>query len=328
MFKRILDTKIDSESLLKEYPISFLDDRKQKIYDQAFNCLRDKARGEILINRVCFDEKTVEDGLVYSPTNIIAVDTFFEYAKDINTEDRKVWWMNFADPELFGFYDSSLFAQDEIQVFEHPLLANIRSFLSSKEERDFEPRTVVYTGKKNKATPYLIENVPLLFNVNTTPVLNDGFVGYIYGNRFSFATEEEIEAGIKICYEDIKNNILAIAAPRGSGLYKKFHIEQTLETLLCSFAAAKSFSKTAKCIIHGGNWGCGAFGGNQEFMYLAQVLAASIVEIDELVLHGVDRKVLERALSMFEELKTTSNYDSVVNKILDIGYMWGMSDGN
>ncbi len=42
---------------------------------------------------------------------------------------QQEWWVNFADPHLFVAYGSSLFAQDEIQVAEHPSLGHLREAL-------------------------------------------------------------------------------------------------------------------------------------------------------------------------------------------------------
>lgn len=39
------------------------------------------------------------------------------------------WHINFADFHLFGFYEGGLFAQDEMQVAEHPILGSIRDYL-------------------------------------------------------------------------------------------------------------------------------------------------------------------------------------------------------
>jgi len=36
------------------------------------------------------------------------------------------WYVNFADPRLFTAYGSGLFAQDEIQAAEHPILGHLR----------------------------------------------------------------------------------------------------------------------------------------------------------------------------------------------------------
>lgn len=41
------------------------------------------------------------------------------------------WWVNFADPILFVAYAGRLFAQDEIQVAEHPALGHLKEKLVS-----------------------------------------------------------------------------------------------------------------------------------------------------------------------------------------------------
>src|SRR5437773_1650714 len=43
------------------------------------------------------------------------------------------WHVNFADPRLFVAYGSALFAQDEMQVAEHPLLACVREALIARK---------------------------------------------------------------------------------------------------------------------------------------------------------------------------------------------------
>lgn len=42
------------------------------------------------------------------------------------------WHVNFADPRLFTAYGSGLFAQDEMQVAEHPALGALREALSAR----------------------------------------------------------------------------------------------------------------------------------------------------------------------------------------------------
>lgn len=42
-------------------------------------------------------------------------------------------YVNFADPNMFVAYAGPLFAQDEIQVMEHPTLASVREYLLDKK---------------------------------------------------------------------------------------------------------------------------------------------------------------------------------------------------
>ena len=124
--------------------------------------------------------------------------------------------MNYADPKLFGEF----FAQDEIQVLEHPILACVRRYLLDPGKEDMTPKTVVENGSEVIATPYLIEDVPLWMTVNSYQKLNDGMFVRIYGASFTEAPQEAIDAGCKVYNGDIKNNIMVIAAPSfGQGKY-------------------------------------------------------------------------------------------------------------
>jgi hypothetical protein len=45
------------------------------------------------------------------------------------------WHVNFADPKLFYAYSSALFAQDEMQVAEHPVLGSLRADVGRSGDR-------------------------------------------------------------------------------------------------------------------------------------------------------------------------------------------------
>jgi hypothetical protein len=47
---------------------------------------------------------------------------FYDYACGQDGLDWVEWHVDFADPHLFVAYGSDLFAQDELQVAEHPAL--------------------------------------------------------------------------------------------------------------------------------------------------------------------------------------------------------------
>jgi hypothetical protein len=44
----------------------------------------------------------------------------YDYASATGVEGAVEWHVNFADPRLYSSYGSGLFAQDEMQVAEHP----------------------------------------------------------------------------------------------------------------------------------------------------------------------------------------------------------------
>ena len=56
----------------------------------------------------------------------------YDYEPVRVVEDAMEWHVNFADPDLFVAYGSELFAQDEIQVAEHPVLGALREALTAQ----------------------------------------------------------------------------------------------------------------------------------------------------------------------------------------------------
>lgn len=65
-------------------------------------------------------------------TNIEVRKGVYDYAPTTGVAGAVEWHVNFADPRLFTAYGSGLFAQDEMQVAEHPALAALREVLSAR----------------------------------------------------------------------------------------------------------------------------------------------------------------------------------------------------
>jgi hypothetical protein len=55
--------------------------------------------------------------------------------------DCDEWYVNFADRNLFVAYGGPLFAQDEIQVAEHPALGSIREAMKASTDAGMAPLT-------------------------------------------------------------------------------------------------------------------------------------------------------------------------------------------
>ncbi len=315
--------------LMKEYPPEFTSMRKLAYYEDAAYIHR-KQNGIIKFSRWRFaSERRTPFGLEKQPVEIEQTSAFFDYS-DKDDSKRRVWYLNFADPKLFGYYDGNLFAQDEIQTFEHPLLGSIVEYLEKKAIPGFEPLTVV----KSKPTPYLIENVPYWIKVNTNPVLKDGTSVNIYGRNFSHADSKAIKAAITLLQKEETNNIIAIAAPssgNGHDPYTKGQISTIVKTLLVAFGAAAKLtaeSKRKDCIIHTGNWGCGAFGNDKELIYAAQIFCASVTGVKKLVFHGIseeDAKIMEIAN---QKVFAMEDGISIIDYLYEQGYCWHFGDGN
>ena len=297
---------VSKAELLDKYTPDYSFSRKRWLFEQAC-AVHSKVSGDLEISRWAFDESVFEKGAgFYSGCKISSVPGYYDY-KDRSSSERYVWYVNFADYLLFGFYDDSKFAQDEIQSLEHPLLCSVVRYLDDNNL----PHLPTYTALiRNKVTaPYLVENVPYWISVNTSVTMADGSVHNLYGHNFSTESHDVINAGIKIVQEDLNNNIIAMAAPDSinNGCYSYSDIRYSIETVLTAFSAAAVQADKKGCkkvVIHTGNWGCGAFGGVPVFSYLCQFIAGSMCGIDELVFHAPVMQDFNKALALFEDFKS------------------------
>lgn len=308
--------------LIKNYPPKYDCQRKAQLYNKALRYHKSQ-RGIIKVSRWTYNkDRKAPITFEKNPVEISIDNNFFRY--DDSYENQKTWWLNYADENLFGYYSSDLFAQDEIQTLEHPLLGSIVEYLDENDLQDLKTKT----EEKDFVSPYLIENAPYWIKIDTSPILKDGTVGNLYSWNFVDASEEEVNAGISIIQKEIKNNIIAMAAPsRGKGEYTKEQLTRSLETVIVAFGAAKKISNTnkfEKCIIHTGNWGCGAFGNSKELMYLVQILGASVVGVDKLVFHSVDEEIFNLAKNKFNNC----DVNDIIGYLQNQHYQWRESDNN
>jgi Poly (ADP-ribose) glycohydrolase (PARG) len=241
------------------------------------------------------------------------------------------WHVNFAHFDLFCAYGGALFAQDEMQVAEHPALASLRHALI---DTGYDP----ITAEDGIATPIVIMGVERRCVVATDAKPDEGRPYGLYGNNFARASEEAIRQATRILNPPTTSNIIAIEAPAcGSGRYTREQIEFVLSTAFTGFRAAvyesrRKFSGTSKTTVHTGYWGCGAYGGNRVLMPLLQMIAACCAEVDRLVFHtggdsvGVSQSV--KALAERLPAETNVRVDELIANIEDLGYTWGVSDGN
>lgn len=254
-----------------------------------------------------------------------AVCGFFDYS-DRSDAEREVWYLNFADKFLFGFYDSDMFGQDEIQTLEHPALAAVREWIDSKKYKGYEALTIT----DRQPTPFLVRNVPWWINVNTHDYP-------IYGWKFGDACQKEnyplLDQAVTVRQSDQLNNIIAMAAPAcGKGIYSESQISEALSAAMAGFGGAVENSRRngKRTVIHSGRWGAGAFGGNEELLLAVQIIAARLVGVDHLVLHAVNEECLENASRLVSEIEKTKIQTvlNIVQHIHSKNYLWGLCDGN
>ncbi|KYC42450.1 hypothetical protein WA1_21025 [Scytonema hofmannii PCC 7110] len=138
---------------------------------------------------------------------------YFEYEPSKEKNNEVEWYLNFAHLDLFCAYSSPLFAQDEMQVAEHPALGSVREALL---DEGIEPVTV----EAGEPTPILIRGVERRCAIATNANVEQARPYRLYGNNFARATAEAIELATKPLNPPTVTNIIAMEAP--SSLYSAF----------------------------------------------------------------------------------------------------------
>jgi len=240
------------------------------------------------------------------------------------------WHVNFADPLLFYAYGSGLFAQDEMQSAEHPILGSLVEALHVGTTR-------AVTEDESGPTPVLVTGAQRLCHVATDRNEAEGRPRGLYGSEFSAASADVVRRATHRIDPPTVSNLIALAAPSyGVGPYTRDEIERILVSAYTGFAAAVAESAQlgpgAPVVIHTGYWGCGVFGGDRVLMSLLQVLAAGMAGASRLVFHTTSEAgtaPFAEALSILrEKLPTGGSVRSgdLLDAVTALGFHWGMGD--
>ena len=244
------------------------------------------------------------------------------------------WHLNFAHTVLFVAYGGPLFAQDEMQVAEHPALGSMREWLTSESVPGLRP----VTREGGQATPVLLRGVERRCAVATDADLDEGRPYGLYGAAFGRAKIEAVRRATRVLDPPTVTNLVAMEAPSGAtGRYTKAQILDVLATAYTGFRAARIESASvagpeAAVVVHTGHWGTGAYGGNRVLMAMVQLLAAKAAAIDRLVFHTFDAAGMapcQEAASRVEALAARGvTLEEAIEAIAQQGFEWGTSDGN
>ncbi|CAG8636759.1 35190_t:CDS:2, partial [Racocetra persica] len=289
----------------------------------------------------------------------------FDYSPP-DDDNTVVWYINFADLNLFGYYGGSLFAQDEMQCLEHPALCSLRDKLCTMQDGSQAKTRTIISGK-SIATPVLIRGVERRAFVKTDFNEAEGRPYGLYGNQFAIAKKSAVKLATTVFDERLNNrgkpyysNIIAMEAPKyGNGCYTNSTIRKIIETAYSGFLAARfeSLVETGvldrrykndehtvipekedtivpRVVINTGNWGCGAYGGNISIMACLQFAAAHLAGIDKVVYHAVDnnsRNDVDIGLETYRELimgvDGMIKVDDFITKLARKNFQWGFSNG-
>ncbi len=336
----IIRREFNSAELMKDFPPIIHNPNKKIVYGIACppECIH---QGKIIFSR--WSQINWEDIIINTSDEtsnfIMEENTYIYQASKFAQKNSIEWHINFADRNLFGYYSGGLFAQDEMQVTEHPILASLRECLTSLELED--SRYGPYTrDKDSKPTPVLIRGAERRVSVSVDKNLDEGRPLGLYGNRFRRAKEETIRKASRALTPPPISNIIAMEAPKyGRGTYSLKQITNIFDTAYTAFLAAKvesdyQIGADSQVIIHTGNWGTGAYGGNKTIMAILQLLSARVANIDYLVYHTFDSassKKFEEGLEILKNIFESKELIKLINvfyEIKKLGFEWGVSDGN
>jgi tetratricopeptide (TPR) repeat protein len=323
----------DAQKLVSEYPPKFTHPNKQAVYDVA--CPPGSSHsGTIVFSRWRVMDLPAEFDGEKLQTSFEAREDYFRYEPPPPGQPVVEWYLNFAHQSLFTAYGGPLFAQDEMQVAEHPVLGSLRRCLL---RTDITHLTV----EDGVPTPILVAGAERRCRIAIDRNAEQGRPAGLYGNHFAKASPEVIQRATQPIVPPTTTNLIAMEAPSyGAGRYSRADIEYILATLMTGFSAACLESRredgpTTDVVIHTGFWGCGAYGGNRALMALLQILGAYMSNVTWLVFHAGDQAgaqcFSESLRVMQEELAAGQQRQNVAQLIARIearGYEWGVSDGN
>jgi len=335
----IFRKKIRAAEIFRQYPAIWHDDYKKRLFDISCpaGC---KHSGEIQISRWSALPLPESFSIDAASTEFIFREDTFQYEVD-SDENSIEWYLNFADGDLFLAYGSELMAQDEHQVAEHPILGSVREMLFSLSETDrrYDPCTRDYTRMDHRPpTPITIMGAERRIIIDTSANAEQGRPDGLYGYLFGSTPWEIVEKAVTRIDKPTKSNIIAMEASSwGTGSYTLEQITDVFQTAYTGFSAAKAESQASagagiKTIIHTGNWGTGAYGGNKVLMAYLQFLSAAAAKIDALVFHSPADDSCRKAYQLFEESISSGqseiNIAKLLQELVDKRFQWGESDGN
>ncbi|KAL4472897.1 hypothetical protein ABPG72_020631 [Tetrahymena utriculariae] len=338
------------KELLKE-KLNQIHPLKQQIYHEAISKLSDQDRDQIMVYIKC-NQNTVITQNLYHEMRTQLFEGPYNYQSDFNSQksNKKIWYVNFSDKNLFGYYHTALFAQDEVQCCQFPILPYIKQYIqsNSKQEEGYYPVTRVGMN----SYPILILNCQCVCNINlqkTTQAYPNG----IYGNNFSSLKSEDVNLFFTFPNkQDAKVNInlicmSALSVYDQNGLTRRYTADEivyTFETVYRAFYSAvqesKSNDQNVKVVINTGNWGSGAFGNNLAFTVLVQLVAAHLAKVNCLNYYPFDengKQCYSQGYQLFQNFILEQKQSNVVLSLqfqlnfiqycLNQNFVWGTSNG-
>lgn len=304
-----METLLRRTLIASELPAPVLDHPNKRL---AFELAGPQTTGSIEVTRW----RAGDVAAALGTTEVVAMPGYYDYAGD----SAATWHVNFADPFLFVAYGSRLLAQDELQCLEHPAFGPIRIVLGQHAlTEDDGPSPVLVVGAERRCA------------LATAPDLDAGRPYGLYGNRFAMASAEQLRAAITALRPPTRTNLIAIAAPVGSGEYMRSTLDRIVATAYTGFAAAAAESARLwpglPVEVRTGFWGCGAFGGNRLVMSSLQIYAARLAGVARVRFYAADDAGLADLRAGQTLLDEALAAGDAIEHIADRDLRWGVSNG-
>lgn len=249
--------RFDTQELVTNFPPQLADPNKEIVHDLACppGCSHN---GQLVFSRW---RKMALPRTISSGKHCVVFESredVFGYEPVPEENSAVEWYLNFAHHDLFCAYGGPLFAQDEMQVAEHPALGSLREALL---KTGIKPWTV----EDGEPTPVLVMGVERRCEVATDCDAALGRPFGLYGNEFASAGPEAIRRATRLIDRPTITNLIAMEAPDcGVGEYSLEEIDYILSTAFSGYSAARIEShqentKDPRVTIHIGFWGCGAY---------------------------------------------------------------------
>lgn len=323
---------ISACELMARFPPRWKHRNKLAVYERSCpaNALH---RGEVTVSR--WAERPLPLDLRWrdSATVIELRPDFYDYAPVASPRPAVEWQLNFAHTVLFVAYGGPLFAQDEMQVAEHPALGAVREWLLAESI----PGLRGVTREDGRATPVLLRGVERRCAIATDADLDEGRPNGLYGNAFGRAPVDAVLRATRVIDPPTVSNVLAMEAPPGGvGAYTDAQVRGVVATAYTGFDAAARESRhdgrDTDVVIHTGHWGTGAYGGDRALMAILQLVSAKAAGVERLVFHAADARGMEpceRALRWLEvKSRSAPTLGAVIEAAVAERFEWGVSDGN
>lgn len=130
LHKPIYRFKIKAKTLMDTYPPRFFNENKKIVHSISCptGCIYN---GELIVSRWHTMPLPQSIFLFDNQTELNLREDYFGYEPSQNSNQIE-WYLNFAHRDIFCAYEGSLFAQDEMQVAEHPALGSLREAMLDK----------------------------------------------------------------------------------------------------------------------------------------------------------------------------------------------------